>query len=139
MSLVLAESRVSLLRRLMGRRVCCVRAVFTNNAMVIPTAVYALNAALHTVATKHLPRQTAHSVLVSSLRTVPERVVGHLQWQHVFVKVASIASMHLTLEGDRRLSLFRDKSGDFAIVPLLLEEVCGGCIRRPLQAPVCLC
>ncbi len=98
-------------------------AVYTNNAMVIPTAVTTMLAAVHKATLPFLPPPP--DTAFATLLTTPARATAHMLWQLEFLKVAGMACCQLTKDHDRRISLFRDKIPEQSAVALLLEEVSG--------------
>lgn len=96
-------------------------AVYTNNAMVIPTAVTTMLAAVHKATFPFLPPPP--DTAFATLLTTPARATAHVLWQLEFLKVAGMSCCQLTKDHDRRSSLFRDKIPEQSAVALLLEEV----------------
>jgi hypothetical protein len=96
--------------------------VFSNNAMVIPTAIHQLVCAAHKASLRFLKPLSAEDVTV--LHCDVPRMPSYVHWLHVFVKVSSSACILRTADNEaRRSSFLRDRSTEYEAAGLLLEEV----------------
>jgi hypothetical protein len=100
----------------------CLSPVFSNNAMVLPTAIHQLLCAAHKVSLRFLKPVSSRDII--SLHCDVPRMPSYLHWLHMFVKIASTSCGLRTADCEaKRTSFFRERSTEYEAAGLLLEEV----------------